>query len=78
MPAFVEYQVRCFPYDHVHDEPVEWLLAHREVVCPSCCTRLRVDLGDLMDLVQTSNGRDEVLNLSHWSPHMMKRAAEAS
>ena len=78
MPSFVEHQVRCLQCGHVHDETVEWLLGHREAVCPSCGGWIQVDIGDLLAVVQTSNGRDEVLDLSHWSPKMMKRAAEAS
>ncbi len=78
MPAFAEYQVRCFQCGHVHDETVEWLLGHREVVCPSCGGWIRVDIGEITAAIRSSNGRDEVLDLSHWSPQVTKRAAEAS
>ena len=77
MPAFVEYQVRCLQCGHVHDESVEWLLGYREVVCPSCGGWIRVDIGDLTAVVQSSNGPAEVLDLSHWSPQIMKRTVEA-
>jgi len=80
MSAFVEYQVRCFQCGHLHDEPVEWLMAHREVVCPAagCGARIRVDIGELNALVRSSNGRDEVLDLSRWSPRKLTRTAEAA
>jgi hypothetical protein len=68
MPAFVEYQVRCIQCGHIHDENVEWLLGHRDVVCPSCGGWIHVDLAGVMVDLRTSDGRDEVLDLSRWSP----------
>jgi len=78
MPAFVEYQVRCFHCGHLHDEPVEWLMVHPEVVCPAagCGARIRVDIGILCALVRSSNGRDEALDLSRWAPRKLARTAE--
>ena len=73
MSAFVEYQVPCIQCGHVHEQNVEWLLGHRDVVCPSCGGWIRVDLVDVMVTVRTSNGRDEVLDLSRWSPRKIDR-----
>ena len=76
----VEYQVRCFRCGHVHDEPVEWLMGHPEVECPAagCGARIRINIGDLSVLVWSSNGRDEVLDLSRWSPRKVTGASEAA
>ena len=68
MPTFAEHQVQCFHCGHVHDENVEWLLGHREVVCPSCGGWIRVDLEDLITVVQPSSPGCEVFDLSRWSP----------
>jgi hypothetical protein len=78
--AFVEYQVRCFRCGHVHDERVEWLMGHPEVERPAagCGARTRINIGDLSVLVRSSNGRDEVRDLSRWSPRKLMRAPEAA
>jgi len=67
MLAWAEYQVSCLRCGHVHDEPVEWLLGHREVICPGCCATICVKFSEL-SVVASSLGGREVLNLSLWSP----------
>ena len=74
MPIFAEHQVRCCHCEHVHDEDVEWLLGHREVVCPSCGGQVPVELEDLITVVETPN-TCEVFDLSQWSPEKSRESS---
>ena len=68
MDSSVEYQVLCSRCGHIHDEPIEWLMAHREVVCPreGCGANIQIRIGDLSVLARISHGPGEVFALSKW------------
>ena len=68
MGSSVEYQVLCSRCGHIHDEPIEWLMAHREVVCPveGCGAKIQIWIGDLRVLARISHGPGEVFDLSKW------------
>ena len=68
MGLCIEYEVRCSLCGHAHDEPIEWLIAHREVVCPAegCEARIQIEISELTALIRISKGPGEVFDLSKW------------